>query len=299
MTVYREINCKSACNRIGKNSALPYDWDLNVYRGCTNNCQYCFALYSHKFMDSSSFFGEVFVKTNIVDRLEEQLKKASWRQEIINLGGVTDNYQHVEAEYKIMPEILKLLIKYETPCIISSKSTLILRDLELIDKLSRITYVNIAQTITCADERVRQKLEPGGASTAERFGVLREFRKTNASIGVHLMPMVPYLSDSEENIEAIFSGARECGADYLLPCMMNLRGKTRRSFFDFLAAQYPELLVPMRTLYAKGRLDPTYRSDIFQIVRAMQSRYNMRPNYQSIIREKLAPIAKDGQLSFF
>ena len=91
-----------------------------------------------------------------------------------------------------MPDILKVFIKYKTPIIISSKSDLILRYYDLIDALSQITYVNIAATITTVDEGIRKKLEPGGVSSVRRFEMLREFRKTNASIGVHMMPIVPY-----------------------------------------------------------------------------------------------------------
>ena len=116
-----------------------------------------------------------------------------------------------------MPQILKLLIKYKTPAIISTKSELILRDYDLIEQLSRLTYINVAETITTVDERIREKIEPGSASTTARFAVLKEFRKTNASIGLHVMPIIPFLTDHEANFTELFAHAKTCGVDYVLP----------------------------------------------------------------------------------
>lgn len=297
MTIYREILCQSPCNHLNSRF-LPYQWDLNIYRGCTHGCRYCFAMYSHKYMESDAFFDEIFVKTNIVERLERLLRSLSWNREIINLGGVTDSYQHAEEKYRFMPAILKLLIRYRTPCIISSKSDLILRDYDLIDELSRITYVNIAQTITCADEHIRRKLEPGGAPTARRFEVLAAFRKTSASVGVHLMPIVPFLSDTPDNLEAIYASAKACGAFYVLPGMLNLRGKTKTAFFRFLQMEYPHLAPQMRELYAQGRLNPAYRNQKYLLLSELQKHYGLSNDYRAPIREKL-PDETERQLSLF
>ena len=99
-----------------------------------------------------------------------------------------------------MPEILRLMIKYRNPCIISTKSDLILRDYDLIVRLSEVAAVNLAATITCMDERVRTRLEPGGVPSARRFEVLRAFSETRACTGVHLMPIIPFLTDSRANL---------------------------------------------------------------------------------------------------
>ncbi|WP_330656079.1 SPL family radical SAM protein [Alkaliphilus flagellatus] len=125
MRKYNEIICEVACTKLKRH--MPYSWDLNIYRGCEHGCKYCYAMYSHQYLGSKDYFGNIFIKTNIVQKLEEQLSSSSWKREIINIGGVTDSYQPIEEEYKIMPKILKLLIKYKTPAIISTKSDLILR----------------------------------------------------------------------------------------------------------------------------------------------------------------------------
>ncbi len=113
------------------------------------------------------------MKNNIAEKLEKELQAPGWKGDVINIGGVTDSYQPAEAEYRLMPQILKLLTKYKNPAIISTKSDLVLRDYDLIDELSRLTYINIAATITTVDEAVREKTEPKAATTAKRFSLLK------------------------------------------------------------------------------------------------------------------------------
>lgn len=298
MTVYHEITCKSACNHINS-KFLPYHWDLNAYRGCTHGCRYCYAIYSHRYMESGSFFGEVFVKTNIVDQLERQLRSSSWRREIVNLGGVTDNYQEAEAQYKLMPEILKLLIRYKTPCIVSSKSDLILRDFDLLAELAQVAGVNVAQTVTCMDETIRTRLEPGGVASRRRLEVLRAFAKTQVTTGVHSMPIVPYLTDGRDNLEALYAGAREAETDYLLPGLLNLRGPTRRVFFDFIRQDFPQKLEQLQRAYSSGRLDRAYKAQLYGLIGQLRQQYGVGADYMAPIRAQLQAEPEYAQLSLF
>jgi len=278
----------SALNKLKRK--VPYGWDLNIYRGCAHGCRYCYALYSHQYISSegaSSFYSDIYVKTNIVDMLEKELSAPGWKSEVINIGGVTDSYQPAEADYQLMPEILKLLIKYKTPAIISTKSDLILRDFNLIDQLSRITYINIATTITTMDEKIRQIIEPASASSESRIAVLKEFRKTNASIGVHMMPIIPLLTDSEKNIDRLFSAAAECSADYLLPGVLYLRGKTRQAFFNFIANEFPELSDQYKLLYKTGGAVKDYKEKLYRVVNRLRDKYSLSKSYMKPMREKL------------
>ena len=140
---YIELDSKSALNKLKRR--IPYSYDLNIYRGCEHGCKYCYAIYSHDYLNDNNFFDKVYYKKNILEHLEKELSSPNWKREIVNIGGVTDSYQSIEEKLEIMPEVLKLMIKYKTPVIISTKSDLILKDIDLIDKLSRITYVNNKQ----------------------------------------------------------------------------------------------------------------------------------------------------------
>lgn len=282
---FKEIQCVSACNKV--HGRFPYNWDLNVYRGCEHGCKYCFALYTHKYMDSKNFFNEIYVKTNIVEQLEKLLHSKTWKREIINLGGVTDNYQPAEEKYKIMPEILKLLIKYKTPCIISTKSDLILRDYDLIDELSRITCVNIAATITCMDENIRSKIEPNGVLSQKRFEMLEQFKKTNSVIGLHMMPIIPFITDSPDNLEALYSMGNKIGVDYAITGILNLRGETKTVFLSFVKECFPAYYDDLCSMYKTGWAGSEYKKYLYSIAYPLMRKYNISGNYIRPLNEKM------------
>ena len=306
------IHCRTAANRV--RGRFPYVWDLNVYRGCGHGCRYCFALYSHDYMvgtaddqtpaamaGSGRFFDAVYVKRNLPEMLEKQLSSPKWKGEVINLGGVTDNYQPWEAENALMPDVLRILIQFKNPCIISTKSDLILRDYDLIDQLSRLTYVNVASTITCTDEALAAALEPGAVSPSRRFAMLDAFRKTHAVTGVHTMPIIPYLTDNKENLETLYEGARCCGAKYLLPAFLNLRGQTRTSFFEFIWKSYPDLLTPLHRLYEDIDARKEHKARVYKVIRSLAARDHMPSDYMRPAREKMGPTSvtdTEMQLTF-
>jgi len=280
-----EIKCESAIHKLKRRN--PYGFDLNIYRGCAHGCRYCYALDSHKYLDGD-FHSDIYVKTNIVDALERELSAPGWNRDVINIGGVTDSYQPAEAQYKLMPEILRLLIKYRTPAIISTKSTLPLRDIELIDELSRITYINVAATITTLDEHVRIRLEPDGAPSAARFEMLKTLRQnTNASVGLHVMPIVPRLTDSAENLEALCRRAREAEVHYMLPGVMYLRGGTRRAFFDFIERDFPEHLGDLQAIYKTGGAGKEYKDGFYTTLNEIRDRYEIPRSYTKVMRKKM------------
>ena len=299
---YKEIECKGAVNKLKRK--IPYEWDLNIYRGCIHGCKYCYALYSHLYMGldigTESFFKEIYVKTNIVDKLEKHLKSPKWNREIINLGGVTDNYQAIETKYKIMPDILKLLIKYKTPMIISTKSNLILRDFNLIDELSRITYVNVASTVTTVNEDLRKKIEPDTVKSKDRLEMLKEFRKTNASVGVHMMPIIPYITDKHNDVEELFFKTKEIDAHYILPGTLNLRGPTKYVFMNFLKREFPNLYQKIDYLYRNGGLDKSYKNELYSMINPLLKKYVLSKDYSDQIRKKMLKEKNDDvQLTFF
>ena len=284
-SVYKEVEAKSALHKLKRK--IPYGWDLNLYRGCSHNCVYCYAVSSHQHPGCKDFSGKILVKTNIAEVLEKELRAPGWKSDVINIGGVTDSYQAAEQHYLLMPQVLKLLIKYKNPAIISSKSDLILRDYDLIDQLSRLTYINVAQTITSWDEKVREKIEPGAVSSAKRFAVLKKFRKTNASLGLHVMPIIPYLTDHHENLQELCRKGSETKVDYLLPGTLYLRGNTRSRFFDFIQNEYPDLTDQFRMLYKTGSAGKPYKEGMYKALNSFRDKYNLSGSYMKPMKEKL------------
>ena len=297
---YQTITCKKALHKL-KSGRLPFLWDLNIYRGCEHQCQYCYAIYSQKYLGSEDFYDTIYLKKNIASALEKQLSSRAWKRETINIGGVTDSYQPIEQKMQLMPEVLKVMINYSNPIIISTKSDLLLRDIELINQLSKVTHVTIAASITTLDEFVRKKVEKRAVSSERRFLMLQEIKEnTNASIGVHMMPIIPYLTDSYENIEAIYARAYEIGVDYILPGTMYLRGDTKPTFLNFLKKEYKDNYTLMLELYQQARLNKEYKDNLYKMLSIIQKKYPVSNDYKiKMIENQIKYKEKYKQLSLF
>lgn len=271
--MYRKIICKKALNRIRSNY-LPYKYDLNIYRGCKHNCIYCFAKYSHKYLDSKDFFKDIYFKENIIEVLEKELSSKSWKGEIINIGGVTDTYQELEKDLELMPKVLKLMIKYENPINICTKSDLILKDIDLIKELSNKTLVNIASSITCIDENIIKGLEPNSPSTERRFSMLERIKQeTSANTGVLLMPIFPYITDDVENLEGIFKRALDINIDFAYVGILNLKGDTRDRVFEYIDLYYPYLKEKYLKLYKGSFVDKVYKDSFYIKIKNIKKKY--------------------------
>jgi len=280
--IYQDYKCKEALYQL-KRRGLPYSFDLNVYRGCSHNCQYCYARKSHKYLNSKKYESEIFVKINIAEALEKELKKGRTGGKFINIGGVCDTYQPAEKKFKLMPDILKLLIKYKQPVIISTKSDLILRDIELLDQLAHYTWVNIAVTITSANDEISSKVEPGASFPGARWNILQEFAKTKASTGFHFFPILPFLSDDRTSMEKMVKRASEVKVDYMLSGILYLSGGIKDRYLSFIKRVFPEYYSAYVKLYPKGKANPDYKSKIHSFLGRMREKYEVNAQYSKII----------------
>lgn len=321
--MFEEINVKKALNQINKSSriTLPFHWDLNIYRGCEHGCNYCYALYSHSYLEEKersgcaepgferkgcfssvdekcAFFKKIYVKTNIVEALEKQLSTKNWKKELINIGGVCDSYQPAEAKYELTRKVLDLMIKYKNPITISTKSDLILRDYDLLSELAELTFVNVAVTVTTMDKKLSFLLEPFASSPEKRFSVLQAFKDTEVATGLHMMPILPFLTDSPHNLEQVLSLAAECEVNYALPSILYLRGETRKHFFNFLELNFPELVGPYRKLYSKGGADRAYKAALYGVLSPLMEKYHLSGDYTKPMQVKFS-LSKQLKLTDF
>ena len=161
-----------------------------------------------------------------------------------------------------------------------------------------MTYVNIAATITCMNEGMRKKIEPGGAPSLNRFAVLKAFAKTNAVTGLHFMPIIPYLIDSFENIDALYYNASLCQVDYVLPGLLYLRGKTKKVFWDFIKQDFNHLYEPLQALYKTGSVSKEYKEKLYISVNKIKNHYGLSGNYIKPQKEKLKQLSAE-QLTLF
>ena len=275
----KNITCSVALNPI-KNKAYPYSWDLNIYRGCQHNCEYCYALYSHKYLNSDNFFDDIYVKKNIAEQLEKKLSSRYWKKSVINIGGVTDSYQPIEKQQKIMRDILQIMIKYENPITICTKSNLILRDLDLIKKLSNLTHVSIALSLITTNEKLKNIIEPFSPSLKNRIETLKILKQNKINTGILLMPILPFLTDNENNLELIFKIIKDYKLDYIIPGTLNLKGQTKTHFLNFLKNEFPKIYPKYLNLYKTSTLPKEYKIKVYKIINNLKQKYNINSNYK-------------------
>jgi len=274
----KELKAKSALHYHAK--AFANNWDLNIYRGCGHHCRYCFAQYSHKYLNSNDFFEEIFVKTNIAEPLEKELSKKKWRKDKITVCGVSDCYQPLEKHYKLMPKILRLFKKYRNPMTISTKSTLALRDIDLIKDLAKVADVEIVTSVSTLDESIRKKIEPAAPPAKERIKMLKEFKKVGCKIFVLLMPIIPHLTDGDDNLEEIFKLMKKCGVEEVIAGTLHLRGNTKKEFFKFIKEEIPELEEKLRKLYVGAYASKEYRKNLGLKIKKLRIKYNLHKSYE-------------------
>jgi DNA repair photolyase len=182
-----------------------------------------------------------------------------------------------------MPDILKLLIKYKQPVIISTKSELILRDIELIDQLAHQAWVNIAVTITSDKDEISLKVEPGASLPGARWNILQEFSKTKASTGFHFFPILPFFSDDKISMEKMVKRASEVKVDYMLSGVLYLSGGIKDRYLSFIKREFPEYYSAYVELYPQERANLDYKSKIHSFLGRMRERYGVNAQYSKII----------------
>jgi DNA repair photolyase len=230
--IVREIRCKSLLNE----SQLA-DYCINPYVGCEHACKYCYASYlTKKFTQHSEPWGEfVDVKINAPQILrKEVLKKKRGK---VFLSSLTDPYQPLEKKYQLTRKCLEVLLKHQFPIIIQTKSSLVLRDLDLLKKFKDC---EVGFTITTLDESVRKIFEPNSSSVQEKVEAIKTLRENGVKVYVFLGPILPCLSDKD--LEGYFEIMGKLKVDGVWVDKLNLKPGVWESLSPVLEKNYPELL---------------------------------------------------------
>jgi DNA repair photolyase len=273
-----ETRCKTLLTCRPGNE-LPFRWDVNIYRGCQHGCPYCFARYTHEFLNEPVFNFEkkIFVKVNAPEILDCELSRPTWQHEIISLGNVTDTYQPIERKYQLTRQCLKVLLKHQTPVTILTKSPLVLRDVDVLREIRDSTFCNIAFSITTSDDTLRKRIEPHAPSVTKRWETATELKHHGFRVGVLMMPILPFITDTEENIDGVIRMAVETGIDYFFYGMLHLRSSAYKRFMPFLRAEHRDAFFKYCTLYRHlAYLDDEFSKPIFNRIEAIMANYNFK-----------------------
>ncbi len=219
---------------------VPFDQSINPYRGCEHGCVYCYARPSHSFVDLSpglDFETRIFAKTNAAVQLERELTTPGYRCSPINLGANTDPYQPVEKERRITRDILEVLDRLDHPVTIITKGSLILRDIDILERMANRNLVSVAISITTLDNSLKRTLEPRTASPTARLRTVRELNAKGIPVTLLLAPVIPALNDHE--IEAIVNAAADAGVTSANYIFLRLPYEVKELFADWLIEHYP------------------------------------------------------------
>ncbi|MCV7222605.1 Rv2578c family radical SAM protein [Mycolicibacterium elephantis] len=282
---FHEVLCKSALNRIPKASQLPFKYTVNGYRGCSHACRYCFARPTHEYLDlncGADFDSQVVVKTNVAEVLRREVSRPSWSRETVALGTNTDPYQRAEGRYGLMPGIIAALADSGTPFSILTKGTLLRRDLPLIAEAAGRVDVSVAVSLAVADPEVHKDVEPGTPTPQARLGLISAIRDAGLDCHVMVAPVLPYLTDSAEDLDTLLGQIAAAGATGVTAFGLHLRGSTRGWFMDWLARSHPELVAPYRDLYRRGAYLPQdYRAMLHERATPLIAKHGLAPDRRS------------------
>lgn len=244
LTCY-EVQARGALERTAQG------WNVSPYRGCAQACRYCAVRRAHRYLGldaGADFDSRIVVRTNIVGRLRADLA-ARWDGEPVSVGMAGDCYQGVEEVYRLMPGVVSALREAGAPFTVHTKSTLILRDAEV---LAAAPGAGVVVSIAFVDDRVRRAVEPGAPSAQKRLELVAELNERGVPCGVAMAPILPLLTDSPDQLAATVRRVADAGAVSLTPRVLRLPPGAREWYLDWLGEHHPALVARYGELYGGG-----------------------------------------------
>ncbi len=294
---YQEVRCKSALNRVKGKAYMQ--WSLNPYRGCTHGCHYCFARRYHAHLElgaGDEFASVIFVKTNFVEVLRRELDRPSWKKESIGFGTATDPYQPIEGTYKISRGVIEALRDAATPVGIVTKGPMVVRDIDVLQELSKVATCRVHMSVPTVDEDAWDKLEPGVAHPMQRLKAVRQLVDAGIDCGVLMAPIVPGFSTQPAKLERTVKAIADSGATSVGAMVMHMDGGTRDHFMALLQREYPDLVAQYEQLYASRYVRKDYEKRVQDVVSLMRQRYGLNQRGTKKSKNRLESDAQEDLL---
>jgi DNA repair photolyase len=219
---------------------VPFDRSINPYRGCEHGCVYCFARPTHAFLGLSpglDFESRLFYKPDAARLLEAELRNPRYECRVMALGTNTDPYQPVERRLGITRAILDVLAAHRHPVGIVTKSSLVLRDLDILAPMARDGLAQVCVSVTTLDPSLARKLEPRAPTPSRRIETIRALAAAGVPVGVMAAPVIPVLTDPE--LESILETASEAGACLAGYVLLRLQHEIKELFREWLVVHAP------------------------------------------------------------
>jgi DNA repair photolyase len=235
----RFIQAKNILSPLKKGSDTYFGirYNMNLYRGCQHSCIYCDSRSKCYGIEN---FTDIQVKENSIELLEKELRSKR-EKGTIGFGSMNDPYMPIEKELMLSRKALEVIARHKFPVHLITKSNLVCRDIDLLQEISK-TYAAVSVTITTSNDVMSRQIEPGAPLSSLRFETIRTLSSAGVYCGITLMPVLPYITDTPDNIEQLVLKAKDAGAGYILASMgMTLREGQREYYYDQLDKRFPGL----------------------------------------------------------
>jgi DNA repair photolyase len=281
---------RSILNRCDSRRNLPFTWTINPYRGCEFACKYCYARYTHEFMeirDAAEFEHKIFVKEEAAWLLRRDLKKVR-RGEEIAIGTATDPYQPAERRHGVTRSLLEELSRHSGLEIgIVTKSNLVLRDIDVLRRVAEQNTIGVHVTVTTINTDLAHITEPRAPRPDLRLEAVRKLNDAGIAAGVICAPVLPGITDKPKELEALVKAAAEARATNIFANPLFLKPCSRSIFLPFIKEHFPDLVQHYDQLYGERDFGSEgYRKHLRALMAKFKKKYGIgAPGPRGPIRE--------------
>lgn len=275
---YFLLPVRSILNRCDSDR-VPFEWTVNPYRGCEFGCHYCYARYTHEYMelDGGEFERKIFVKQDAGPLASQDLSKAYvWGQHIA-IGTATDPYQPAEREFGATRAVLEEIAKRDGLSVsITTKSNQVTCDIDLLRKIAARSSLFVNLTVTTPRARLARLLEPRAPRPDLRIAAIKTLREAGIATGMFTMPIIPGITDSDADLDALARAARDSGALWFSGAVLFLMPSSQKQFFPFLDRKFPKLVKQYRQWFLRSGYAPeTYTKEIAGRIAQLRRKYDL------------------------
>ena len=275
---YFTLPVRSLLNRC-TGARMPFTWTINPYRGCEFACRYCYARYTHEFMemrDGIDFEQKIYAKQHASDLLRQELRKVKPGEDIA-LGTATDPYQPIEKKLEITRSILEEIARHSGLEVgIVTKSAMVVRDIDVLQEIARNNRISVSLTVTTVDVELARKLEPRAPRPDLRLDALAKLREASIAAGVICAPVLPGITDGPKQLEAVVQAAARAKAAHAHANPLFLKPCSAAVFIPFLKEHFPQLVPDYeRRFREKAFLPAAYRKRISELFGKLRSKYGI------------------------
>jgi DNA repair photolyase len=287
---YYLLPARSILNRCDSDR-VPFTWTINPYRGCEFGCQYCYARYTHEYMDldGGEFESKIFVKDNAGGLAARELASKAVRGEHIAIGTATDPYQPAEREFGATRAILEQMALQEGLSVsITTKSNQVVRDIDVLQRIAKRSSIGVNISVTTPRPRLARLLEPRAPRPDLRIAAVRALVDAGLPAGIFVIPVLPGLTDGEADLEALARAARDAGARWFAGSVLFLMPSSRKQFFPFLETKFPRFARRYHEWYDReGYAPESYRRTIAERFARLREKHGLQARPPEISHENV------------